>query len=147
MEGTLVVNEDRSVIDKFQGWYKEKLIDTGASQKAEKIFVKAVDFSSQATEAVAGIGAVVVGFIPKVQFLAPIIPALAKVRTKLYDFGKNTAVKAKRVFEAGFIGADGSNEEVVIPDFDLEKTVNDVKDGAETIKGFIDEVGKEGKSL
>lgn len=147
MEGTLVVNEERNVIEKFQGWYKEKMIDTGFSQKAEKYFVKTIDYSSQATEAMAGIGAVVVGFIPEVQFLAPLLPGIAKVRTKLYDFGKNATIKAKRVFEAGFIGADGSNEEVVIPDFDLDKTIDDVKDGAATIKGFIDEVGKEGKCL
>ena len=40
MEGSLVVQEERKNVNKFQKWYQEKIIDTGKSQKASSPFIE-----------------------------------------------------------------------------------------------------------
>lgn len=147
MEGTLVVKEERGVVNKFQNWYKEKMIDTNKAQEFESKFTKTVDFVSKAEEVKDKIGTVVIGFIPEVKFLAPLIPALTKIKTKMFELEKNLVIKAKRGIEAKFIGVDGTNQDVVIPEMNVNEIVKDVEVSAETIKNFASEVEKVGKSL
>lgn len=147
MEGTLVVKEERGVVSKFQNWYKEKMIDTNNAQVFEEKFTKAMDFVSKSESVKDKIGAVVIGFIPEVKFLAPLIPALSTIKSKMFELEKNLVIKAKRGIEAKFIGVDGTNKDVVIPDINVNEIVKDVEVSADTIKNFVSEVEKVGKKL
>ena len=46
MEGTIVVQEKRNVVDKFKSWYKEKMIDSGHSAKMEEGIADAIDLGA-----------------------------------------------------------------------------------------------------
>lgn len=147
MEGTLVVKEERGVINKFQNWYREKMIETNKAQEFEDKFVKTVDFISKAEEIKDKVGAVVIAFIPEVKFLAPLIPTMTKVKKKMYELEKNLVIKAKRGIEAKFIGVDGTNKDVVIPDMNVNDVVKNVETSIGDIKTIVSEVERAGKSL
>lgn len=48
VEGTIVVEENRSVIDKFRFWYKENIIDNGKQQEFEENLDKSVEIAKNA---------------------------------------------------------------------------------------------------
>ena len=147
MGGTIVVKEDRGVVDKFQIWYKEKMIDTNLSQKLEKDFSNAVNVISTISKTKDTIGLGIVTFMPEASIYAPLVATLIGVKEKMFELGKNIAIKAKRGIEAIFFGVDGSNKDISVPDLDITDVLYNVFDSKNTVDSFIDEVEKEGKSL
>ena len=144
MEGTLVVKEERNIVDKFKSWYKEKMIDTNASAKLEEGFSMAMKFSKGYNKIIGKIGTVVLTFIPDAAIFAPIVEPICKVKQALLDVEENLVLKGKRMIEAKFIGVDGSSEKVVLPDFDLKQIGEDVKSTINEVKDVVEKesVGK-----
>ena len=48
VDGTVVVEENRSVIDKFRFWYKENILDNGKQQEFEENLDKSVEIAKNA---------------------------------------------------------------------------------------------------
>ena len=135
MDGTLVVKENRNVINKFRDWYKEKIIETNKAQQFEDKFVKTVDFISKTQEIKSKIATTIIAFIPETKELASLVPKLVEIQKKITELGKNLVINSKRTFEAVFIGADGTNKDVIISDmfsvneqFDIEKPLGELRE-------------------
>ena len=143
MEGTLVVKEERGVIDKFRSWYKEKIVDTGVSPVSEKIFVKSIEFFEKAQASYTNGAAVVLAiFAPEALGLVPCFKRFQKCS---YDAVKSIGLKAKRAMEGTFVGVDGSCKDVVIPEISFEQVLNDVKNGASTVNDVMNSLDQGGK--
>ena len=130
MEGTIVVQEKRNVVDKLKSWYKEKMIDTGHSAKMEEGITEAIDlgadmFMLQCVIASAAI--TIIAAIPTSGYSIPlggaISAAIIAVGPMLKEIGKKFGTKAaigtKRALEAIFIGENGQSENVEIKDIDI----------------------------
>lgn len=130
MDGTIVVQEKRNVVDKFKNWYKEKMIDTGHSAKMEEGIADAIDlgadmFMLQCVIASAAI--TIIAAIPSSGLSIPlggaITAGIATVAPLLKEmskkFGTKAAIGTKRALEAIFIGENGQSENVEIKDIDI----------------------------
>lgn len=133
MKDTVVIEEKRSVIDKFRNWYKEKLIDTGKAQSFEENLDKEIELEKQAIGIIGTIATVVLAFCPADGPVGEICTALATpLLQSLVDLkGKITrevAIGGKRALEANLIKADGSSKQVQVADFNLESIATDLDD-------------------
>lgn len=150
MEGTLVVEEKRSVIDKIKSWYKEKIIDTGISAKFEdvvnigtKIHKGMVSFLGQVVTLVLEI-CPIDGEIGEIcAKLAS--PHVTKLVNKTDDFVKNAVVGGKRKIEGTFFGEDGRSEKVEVPDIDIKASAVEAKTIASEVSEFITDVAGKSK--
>ena len=137
MEGTIAIQEKRSVVDKFKSWYKEKLIDTGHSAKIEEGLETVIDVGADAFTlycVVAGAAITIIGAIPSMGLgLAlggAIGTGIVSIGSAVAHFGKKFAPKViiggKRAMEAIIIGEDGSSKNVKIPNIDLTEDAKEL---------------------
>lgn len=137
MEGTIAIQEKRSVVDKFKSWYKEKLIDTGTSARIEEGTVTAIDLAADAMKIYAVIGGVVIAVVPTVVtggsaagFAIPLGGLVATTGPMLMElcknFGTKVYVKGKRATEALIIGEEGASKNVKIPNIDLAEEAKSI---------------------
>ena len=130
---TIVVSEKRNVVDGFRNWYKEKIIDTGVSQKFEEGLVGIHRVQEKMVNVVGSVATVIFAVYPEE---GPLGEAITIIATPLVKKGlefKNKIqekgiITAKRKFEVNFIKADGSSEKVFLPDLKLEEIVKESKD-------------------
>ena len=147
MEGTLVVNEERGKINKFQQWYQEKLVDTNISQKSEKVISGVSKFTGGAHKFIYDAAGAVCLFIPGAQIAAPICTFGGKLYSKFFEFSGNAVVGAKRFVEGKIIGVDGSSKDVVIPKLDAAKVTDEVKNVVSETATIVSEAESGGKTL
>ena len=151
MEGSLVIQEERGTINKFRTWYKEKVIDTGKSQKVEKLYDDVINIVNSVDNTITNAASTIIGIIyPEVSSITQYVPALTKFKTKCLDFGKKAIINSKRFIEAKFIGVNGENKEVILPSFNTEQLGNDIKESIRdvtTVVETIEESEQIGKSL
>ena len=138
---TLVVKEDRKTIDKFREWYKEEVIDTGKSQQFERMISKSFDLFPKVVEMAGKAVTVVLTLVPADGSLGETLailasPFLTRFAKAFAKEQKRNVLLAKRKFEAKFIGADGSCEDVEIP----EAAINNLGIIVEDVKGIVNVV-------
>lgn len=144
MEGTLVVKEERGIVNKFRNWYKERIVDTEISPNSEKVFVKVIDLWEKAQSLYTNGAAVVLTiFAPEALGL---IPCFKRLQKYTYDAIKSVGLKTKRAMEATFIGVDGSCKSVAIPEISFEQVLKDVKDGVNTANDVMSSLDQGGKT-
>lgn len=146
MEGTLVVQEDRKNVNKFKNWYKEKIVDTKIASGSEKVFSKVVDFSIGVNKFKDTVGTSIMAFIPEATIFIPLVKVASGAQRKIMDLSKNLVIKTKRGIEAKFIGVDGSNEDISIPDLKVDEVSKDVATSITDVGTAIKEVEGVGKS-
>lgn len=152
MEGTIVIQEPRSVIDKFAAWYREKLIETGKSANFEERVDKTVDVVTKVVYSVGTVATVVLGICPLDGPFGEIIaiaatPLLAKLVEQGGKIFKKVVIgEVKRnLIEGHIVGQDGSSKAVVLPDGDV---VEDAKNLGESIRAFGDDINaRRGRKL
>lgn len=132
MNGTLVVEEKRSIIDRFKNWYKTKVIDTGLSAKAEEFVDFATKIEKGFISVVGTVATVALMFCPADGPFGEICSALATpALVKLADLKgkamKKILVGGKRKLEGTFIGEDGHSEKVEVPEIDIKTAVAEAK--------------------
>ncbi len=150
MEGTIAIQEKRSVVDKFKSWYKEKMIDSGTSAKMEEFTVTAIDLAGDGMKIYMAVAGAVIAIIPTVftegaaapfaiplgGFVAATGPAIMEL---LKNFGTKLYVKGKRATEGLIVGEDGASENVQIPDIDLSEDAKKIsKEVIKEAPGLID---------
>ncbi len=131
MTDTVVVNENRSVLERFRNWYKEKLIDTGKAKDFEEKLDKKIEIEKKAIYILGSIATVVLIFIPAdgpvgeicAAVATPLLAELVSLKGKIT---KKVVLGAKRKLEADFIKADGSSDKIEVPDFDFNDITNDI---------------------
>lgn len=138
MENTLVVQENKETKEKFKKFYKEKIIDTKIAENAEK----ALDVGTKITKTVDKVKIIVADialtiFAPEGLCLMPLINGLVNAKNKLTEFGKNKFIEGKRYFEAKYIKADGSCQDVIIPETNKDEVKSTISDLTENIKEII----------
>ena len=137
MDGTIAIQEDRNVVDKFRAWYKEKLIDSGRSAKIEEGTVKLIDLAGDGAKIYAVVAGIVVAIVPTVctegalgPVMIPIGGLIATAGPSLMElckkFGTKLYVNGKRAAEAIIIGEEGASQNVKIPDIDLAEEAKDI---------------------
>lgn len=147
MNGTLVVEEERIIIDNLKNWYKEKIIDTGISAK----FEDAVNIWSKIDAgivAVAGTVATIALTICPLDgplgeicsaLATPGLTALANIKGKVV---KNAVVGVKRKIEGTFIGETGQSEKIEIPELDIKTIASDVVAMKDEAVSLASDLGK-----
>lgn len=144
MEGTLVLQEQRNVVDNFRNWYKEKLVDTGKTAKFEETIDKRINLERKMIK-VAGTAATVILTIcpldgPFGEIAAALAtPALVKLVEAKGEIMKKSIIGGKRRIEADYLGVDGKSKKVEIPDGNIVENIVQFKKSAEEIA----EKGKE----
>ncbi len=138
MEGTIAIEEPRSVVDNFRQWYQEKLIDTGKAAKFEELTEKRVELDKKMVKAAGTIATVALVLCPldgPFGEIAVILatPALVKLVEAKGEFTKNAVIGTKRDFETIYLGVDGSSKKVVLPDKNIVQNVNDLAAAAEEL--------------
>lgn len=145
----LHVTEKRSFVDKskrkmekIRQGYKEKMIDTGRSQKLEEQIDKQAKRTKKAIKVAGTISTIVLIFIPAdgpfgemATFFAT--PALCALVDVCADLKKKALITGKRGFEKHILNVDGSNEKVT--GFDLnnkESFIKDFKDLKNKVSDF-----------
>ena len=133
MEGTIAIQEKRSVVDKFKSWYKEKMIDNGRSAKLEEVTDKGMDFARDAEKLLIVVGGVVVGVLlaPESVGLSVVLSGLLisagpKIADIKWSLMKRASLSGKRATEGLLLGVDGTSENVNIPDLDLTAEAQDI---------------------
>lgn len=150
MEGTIILEEPRSIKDSFTSWYKEKLIETGKSANFEEKFDKAIDVAVDTVYTLGTVATVILAVCPfdgPVGELFTIVatPALAKLIEEGGKLLKKVIIgEVKRnLIEAKIVQKDGSSKSVVIPDGDV---VEDAKKFGGNVQSFKNEQ-RGGRSL
>jgi len=141
MENTIVLSEERSTIDKFKNWYKEKLIATGKTKNFEEKLDKSLKLEKNFIKIAGTVATIVLIFCPADGPVGEICTALATpLLAKLVDLKekivKSVVIGGKRKLEGTFIGADGSSKNIEVPEFDLNKLPNDFNNLKNTIEEF-----------
>lgn len=137
MQGTIAIQEKRSIVDKFKSWYKEKMIDTGTSARIEEGTVSAVDLAADAMKIYTVVAGVAVAIIPiavsggtAAAFSVPLGGLIATTGPMLMElcknFGTKVYIKGKRATEALIIGEDGASKNVQIPNIDLAEEAKSI---------------------
>lgn len=150
MKDTIVIEEPRSMIDKFRNWYQTKLIDTGKAQAFEENLEKEVELEKKAIGIIGTVATVVLAFCPAdgpigeicAALATPLLVALVDLKGKIT---KEVAIGAKRAVEANIIKSDGSSKNVQVGEFNLEKIVADVQEVSNLTSQMETEFG--GRSL
>lgn len=138
MENTLVVQENKETKEKFKKFYKEKIIDTKIAENAEK----ALDVGTKITKTVDKVKIIIADialaiYAPEGLCLMPLINGLVNAKNKLTEFGKNKFIEGKRYFEAKYIKADGSCQDVIIPETNKDEVKSTISNLTENIKEII----------
>lgn len=133
MTSTVVVSEKRNVIDNFKGWYKEKIIDTGMAKKFEEGLVGYHELQKNILNVAGKVATVILAVYPADGPLGETLAIVTSpLLTKLLDLQNKTTemavINAKRAFEAKFIKADGSSENVVLPKIDFDNLGSEVNE-------------------
>lgn len=149
MEGTIVVQEPRSIKEKFSKWYTEKIIDTGLSKKYEEGFVKGIEVYKKIVTVKGLVVTVVLGVmapesLPLAGKLVPVLSSLDKAGADLSE--KGLLSLKRNVIEGMIVGKDGSSETVKIPDGDIVQDVKAITKDIMAVKSIIDD-NKGGKTL
>ena len=138
-DGIIIANEKRSVIDRFKSWYKEKILDTGKSQKFEKEVDRTTKWIKGGVKLVGTAATVALVFCPADGPFGEICtalatPALCALVDKIADIRKSLTIAAKRKGEEllGF-GNQGVN-----PDIEGYKNLADIVTDAKDLKSKID---------
>lgn len=143
-DGIIITKENRSVIDKFKSWYKEKIIDTGRAAN----FEKRVDSNAKAIKTiikVAGtVATVALIFCPADGPFGEICtalatPALCALVDKVADIQKNLTIGAKRQGEK-IMGFEGQG---INPEVQGYENLNDIVKDAKILKENIDTYSNE----
>lgn len=135
MEGTLVLQEKRSVVNKFRDWYKQKVVDSGLSQKFEKIIDTRCKVLKKKNDILEKVLPSIVAKIPEVEFLAPLIPAISRIGKFTYELEEKIIISAKRFFENIFVGTEGKGEGIDLPEANTDGLDDDVDTIATGIQG------------
>ncbi len=144
MQGTILLQEQRGVVDNFRKWYKEKLVDSGKAARFEEIVEKRVEFEKKMIK-VAGTTATIILTLcpldgPFGEIAAALAtPALVKLVEAKGEITKKSVIGGKRKIEADYLGVDGSSKKVVIPDGNIVENIEQFKKAA-------DELTKKGKN-
>jgi hypothetical protein len=130
MGGTIAIQEERSTIDKFKSWYKEKMIDNGRAAKVEEGIVTTVDILGDCLILYGVIGGAAITIVGAIESFgigtalgAAIGTGFASITGAIAAFGKKfvpkVIISGKRTLEGIFIGEDGSSEKINVKDIDL----------------------------
>ena len=143
MEGTIAIQEKRSVVDKFKSWYQEKMIDSGHSAKLEEGIATAIDLGGDMFTLYCVVGAAAVTIVAAIPSSGLSIPLGAAISAGILavgpavtgiikKFGTKAAVGTKRAMEAIIVGANGESETVDIKDVDITQDVIKAGEAAAT---------------
>lgn len=152
MESTIVLEEPRSVVDKFRNWYKEKVIDTGRAATTEEAIDRNIEIEKKVVKVAGTIATIVLLFCPADGPVGEICTALATpLLVKLVelkgDLTKKILIGGKRKFEADFIKEDGSSSKIEVPEFNLEEITKDFVEVKQSTEAFSNVVeGSKGMS-
>ncbi len=141
------VTEKRNFVDKaknkmndIRDTYKEKMIDTGLSQKLEEEIDKHAKRQKTAIKVAGTVATIALIFVPAdgpfgelATFFAT--PALCALTDVCADLKKKALITGKRSFEKSVLKIDGSNENVT--GFDLDNKESFIK-SFEDLKDNID---------
>ena len=130
---TIVVSENRNVVNDFRNWYKEKIIDTGVSKKFEEGLVEYHRTQEKLLNVFGKVVTVVLAIYPADGPLGEAVamaasPFISKGVALKNKINERNIITAKRNFEANFIKADGSSEKVVLPEMSLDGVLNEGKE-------------------
>ena len=134
VDGTIVLDENRSVIDGFRFWYKENIIDTNKAQEFEEKLDKGVEIAKNAIYVAGGVVTVVMALCPADGPIGEAIsivatPLLAKVVEMGATLVKDVVIGTKRVVEEKIVHENGSSDNVTISeDLTIEKVAEEAKD-------------------
>lgn len=143
VDGTIVVEENRSVIDSFRFLYKEKVIDTGKAQEFEENLDKGIEIAKNVIYIAGGVATVALALCPADGPVGEAIamiatPLLAKVAEGAFTLVKDAVIGTKRAFEEKVIHENGASDKVnITEDLDFEKVaqeITDVKDLTQEVK-------------
>ncbi len=147
-QGNIITSESRDVVDKLKKWYKEKIIDSGISQKYEA----GIDTTAKAIKGVikvVGVTATIILIIcpadgPFGELLTALAtPGLCALVDKIVDMYKNAAIGAKRTGEK-FIGFEGQGNNPNVTGYtDLKQPIKDALSIRETAETMVDTMNKE----
>lgn len=133
MQGTLVVEEPKSTIDKFRNWYQNKMIDSGKAANFEEKLEKYTEKQKTTIKLAGTVATIVLFFCPADGPVGEICsalatPLLATLVEKKSELLKKTVIGTKRVIEAKYLGVDGSSKDVIVPDFNFNDLTKDITD-------------------
>lgn len=134
VDGTIVVEENRSVIDSFRFLYKEKVIDTGKAQDFEENLDKGIEIAKNVIYIAGGVATVALALCPADGPVGEAIamvatPLLAKVAEGAFTLVKDAVIGTKRAFEEKVIHENGSSENVSITEnLSFDKVVQEIKE-------------------
>lgn len=143
VDGTIVVDENRSVIDSFRFLYKEKVIDTGKAQEFEENLDKGIEIAKNVIYIAGGVVTVALALCPADGPVGEAIamiatPLLAKVAEGAFTLVKDAVIGTKRAFEEKVIHENGASDKVnITEDLSFEKVaqeITDVKDLTQEVK-------------
>ena len=140
VDGTIVLDENRSVIDGFRFWYKENIIDTNKAQEFEEKLDKGVEIAKNAIYVAGGVVTVVMALCPADGPIGEAIsivatPLLAKVVEMGATLVKDVVIGTKRVVEEKIVHENGSSDNVTISeDLTIEKVAEEAKDLSMEVK-------------
>lgn len=143
VDGTIVVEENRSVIDSFRFLYKEKVIDTGKAQEFEENLDKGIEIAKNVIYIAGGVATVALALCPADGPVGEAIamiatPLLAKVAEGAFTLVKDAVIGTKRAFEEKVIHENGASDKVnITEDLSFEKVaqeITDVKDLTQEVK-------------
>jgi hypothetical protein len=143
MTSTIAIEEPRTVKDKFRDWYQTKMINTNKAQDFEAFIDKKIAVEKKVIQIVGTIATVALIFIPADGPYGEICaalatPILAKLVELKGELEKKVILISKRAIEANFLGVDGTNKSIELPEGNIVKTVTGI---TENIALFADEVG------
>lgn len=154
-DGIIITKENRSLIDKFKNWYKERIIDTGVSAKFEKNVDNTTKIAKTTIKVVGTTATIILIFCPADGPFGEICtalatPALCTLVDKIADIRKNITIAAKRQGEKilGFEG-QGVNPEVQGYNYltDIVKDAKELKGNIDTYKDIIKPEEEQSRSM
>ena len=147
-EGIVLKPEKRSVIDKIKTWYKEKMIDTGKSQKLEKTIDNGSKLAKTAIKVLGAVAGVIVTFSTGNNEFGDVCNTLANPELeKLVDVAAETEKKAligaKRFGEEAMgFGTQGVNPTVENGYTKMDDLIKDAKGVKENLDKYSAEIDK-----
>lgn len=135
-EGTAVIIEERSVLEKIRQWYSRKYIETGKSQKFEEKFHKSTDIQNKSVKflgATANVISSVLSEDSKYKLAAEIVSdeRVLNVKTIINNLLEKAVIGSKRYVEYNFFKVDGTSSQVQLPS---ENIIIDTLEAAKDIK-------------
>lgn len=147
-ENIIMVEEKRSFINKakekmeqFRNLYKEKMIDTGKSQKLEQKIENQAKNTKKAIKIVGSLATIALMFCPADGPFGEIAtllatPGLCALVDVAADIKKKSLITGKRGIERHFLKVDGINEQVTGYDLTNGEIVEDFKQFIDSVESF-----------